>query len=369
MRVPVARRNLFSDLTRLGISVGGVAIAILLMLTLLGIYKGTLDQSTSYVNNVGADLWVAQAGAKDMFHTFSIVPLSLADEISLIDGVSEVHPLISRPTLVPIGGRENTMTVVGYHTGTGVGGPWDIAEGRAPPGPGEIVLDRSIMKQNGLKLNDSIDLEGVPHKIVGVSRGTTLIINPYAFIDLEEAGKFLGPGRVSFLMVKLNDPARAQQVSNEIADSHPELAVFSREKFAENNASVIREAFLPILAVLVVIAFAAGVAIVGLVVYSATIERYREYGILKAVGAGSRNLYGIVFKQSVISSLIGFLVGSAASFGVAWIVMQAVAKISVSFSWIHFASALLAALSMSVLASYIPIRKINKIDPMIVFKA
>ena len=110
-------------------------------------------------------------------------------------------------------------------------------------------------------------------------------------------------------------------------------------------------------------------AIVGLVVYSATLERYREYGILKAVGAGSRDLYAIVFKQSVISSLIGFLAGSAASFGVAWIVMQAVAKISVSFSWIHFASALLAALSMSVLASYIPIRKINKIDPMIVFKA
>lgn len=369
MKVSVARRNLFSDRTRMAISVGGVAIAILLMLILLGVYNGTLKQSAAYVRHVDAGLWVAQAGTKDMFHTFSIVPVSLADEIAGIDGVAQVHLLVTRPTSINIKGKDSSMTIVGYHSQTGVGGPWDIAEGRAPPNPGEIILDRAIMRQNGLKLGDSINIEGIPHRIVGVSRGTSQIINSYAFVDLDELQMFLGPDRVSFLMVKLTDPSFAGQVSDEIVSRYPGLVVFTREQLAENNTSVIGEGFAPILSVLVVISFLVGVAIVGLVVYSATLERSREYGILKAVGASNRRLYGIVFQQSVLSSLFGYVVGLLFAFGVAALVEQVVARISISFSWEHFAMTLAAALAMSLLASFIPIRKINRIDPVIVFKA
>lgn len=369
MKVSVARRNLFSDRTRLAISVSGVAIAILLMLILLGVYKGTLDQSSAYVRHVEADLWVAQAGTKDMFHTFSIVPAALSDPISNIDGVEEVHLLVTRPTSISIKGKDSSVTIVGYHSETGVGGPWDIVEGRAPPNPGEIIVDRAIMKQNGLKLGDFINVEGIPHGIVGVSRGTSQIINSYAFVDLEELRLFLGPDRVSFLMLKLTDPSQAGRVSDEIVSKYPDLVVFTTDQLAENNTSVLSEGFVPILSVLVVISFLVGVAIVGLVVYSATVERSREYGILKAVGASNRRLYGIVFQQSLLSSLIGYVVGLLFAFGVAALVEQVVARINISFSWKHFVAALVAALTMSLLASYIPIRKINGIDPVIVFKA
>lgn len=63
MRVSVARRNLFSDPTRLAISVGGVAVAIILIIVLLGIYGGSSEQMSAYINNVDEDLWVAQAGS------------------------------------------------------------------------------------------------------------------------------------------------------------------------------------------------------------------------------------------------------------------------------------------------------------------
>ena len=74
MRVSVARRNLFSDLTRLAISVGGVAVAILPIIILLGVYSGSLSQMTAYIDHVNADLWVAQAGSPDMIHSFSVIP-------------------------------------------------------------------------------------------------------------------------------------------------------------------------------------------------------------------------------------------------------------------------------------------------------
>ncbi|HDY69365.1 MAG TPA: FtsX-like permease family protein, partial [Actinobacteria bacterium] len=143
---------------------------------------------------------------------------------------------------------------------------------------------------------------------------------------------------------------------------------YTREEFSENNAAVIRVGILPILSVVVVIAFIIGVAIVGLVVYSATLEKYSEYGVLKAVGASSMALYKIVLEQALISSLLGYLVGALASLWVARIISRIVVQISVAFSWQQFLSAFVAAIAMSVIASYVPAHKINNIDPVIVFK-
>lgn len=368
MTVSVARKNLFSDRTRLAISVGGVAFAILLMLTLLGVYKGSMDQSAAYVNHVDADLWVAQGGSHDMFHTFSLVPVSLAEELLSIEGAAAVHPLVARTTAIDIKGRQNSINVVGYHPESGVGGPWNIVEGRGDPGPGEIVADRVTMKTNDLELGDSIDIEGMPHRIVGVSRGTSVLTFQYAFVDLEETRSFLGPERVNYLLLKVSGPGMVEETRHRILEQYPDLAVFTREEFATNNASLIRDGFLPILAVLVAIAFVVGVAIVGLVVYSATLERYREYGIIKAVGAGNRQLYTVVFEQSLLICLFGFLAGAALSFAVAAVVSELVAQINIAFSWRHFIAAAGATLAMGLLASAIPVRKVNRIDPMIVFR-
>jgi len=368
VRVSVARRNLFSDHTRLAISVGGVAVAILLIIVLLAVYTGSLKQMSAYVDNVDADLWVAQSGSPDMLHSFSIVPASMIDELAKVDGVSEVWPLTSRTTLVDIDGKKNSLILVGYQPG-GAGGPWNIVEGRSDPGAGGIVVDRVTMKTNDLQLGDVIEADGQPYEIVGVSEDTTIMVAQYAFVDIDQAKKALGPNRINFILVNLKDPADRDRVMDEIASAHPEQTVFTKEQFSLNNAAVIREGILPVLAVVVVIAFIIGVVIVGLVVYSATLEKYREYGVLKAVGASGATLYKIVLEQSLLSALMGYAVGAVASFGVARIVTRIVVQISVAFTWQHFASAFVAAIVMSVVASYIPARKINKIDPVIVFKA
>ncbi|MBE0428663.1 MAG: ABC transporter permease [Thermoleophilia bacterium] len=369
MKVSVARRNLFSDRTRLAISVGGVAVAILLILILLGVYKGLIDVSTSYVDNVDADLWVAQAGSRSMTHSLSLISPSLEDELMTVDGVSEIHPLVIRPTTVEINGKENDLRVAGYHPETGLGGPWNIVEGRGDPGPGEIVADRVLVDTSGLRLGDDIEIEGRPLRLVGVSRDTYVLIYSYAFADIGEIRDSLGPDRVNYFIIKAADSGRLHQIVAEITAGYPGLEIFTKAEFAEINARDIREGFLPILGVLVVIAVFVGMAIVGLVVYSATVERTREYGILKAVGASGRTLYGIVFQQSVLSGLMGYGTGALLAFAVAALLETLVPQLTISFSWTHFAGALAAALTMSLFASYIPIRKINGIDPVIVFKS
>ncbi len=368
MKVPVARRNLFSDPVRLAISIGGVAVAILLIIVLLGVYAGSVRQMSAYVDNVDADLWVAQAGSPDMIHSFSVVPADMVDQLRGMEGVAAVYPLTSRTTLVDIGGQKNSLILVGYEPG-GAGGPWQMQEGRADPGPGEIVCDRVTMQTNGLSLGDTITIDDQDYRIVGVSRDATIMVAQYAFVDIDEARKALGPNRINFILVKAAPGTDLEALRQRIAEGHPQQTVFTSAEFSENNAAVIRVGILPILAVVVGIAFIIGVAIVGLVVYSATLEKYREYGVLKAVGAGSGALYRIVLEQALISSLMGYAAGALASLLVARLVGRIVVQISVAYYWKHFVSAFVAAIVMSVIASYVPARKINRIDPVIVFKA
>ncbi len=367
MKVPVARRNLFSDLVRLAISIGGVAVAILLIIVLLGVYSGSVKQMSAYVDNVDADLWVAQEGSPDMIHSFSVVPEAMVDQLRGFDGVAQVYPLTSRTTLVDIKGQQNSLILVGYEPG-GAGGPWKMVEGRSDPGPGEIVCDRVTMETNDLNLGDTFEIDDKPYRIVGVSEDTTIMVAQYAFVDIDEARQALGPNRVNFILIKTAPEADREQVRRQIAAAYPQQTVYTREEFSENNAAVIRVGILPILSVVVVIAFIIGVAIVGLVVYSATLEKYSEYGVLKAVGASSMALYKIVLEQALISSLLGYLVGALASLWVARIISRIVVQISVAFSWQQFLSAFVAAIAMSVIASYVPAHKINNIDPVIVFK-
>ena len=371
MRVSVARRNLFSDPTRLAISVGGVAVAILLIIVLLAVYTGSLRQMSAYVDNVDADLWVAQAGSPDMLHSFSVVP-AIAGRTNWrkVDGVSEVWPLTSRTTLVDIGDKKNSLILVGYQPG-GAGGPWKMSEGRGEPGPrrhrrrqGDDEDQRSEAGRHHRgrrpELRDRRCLRGHDH------HGGPVCLRRYRAGE-EGAGAEphqLHPGEGRAI------PPQRDRIKEEIAAAHPEQTVFTREQFSSNNSAVIREGILPVLAVVVVIAFIIGVAIVGLVVYSATLEKYREYGVLKAVGASSAHALqdraGAVAAQRVAGlrggggGLVRRWRGSSS---------RIVVQISVAFTWQHFASAFVAAIVMSVIASYIPARKINNIDPVIVFKA
>jgi hypothetical protein len=96
--VSIAIKNLFGDKVRLLISIGGGALSVLLMLSLLGVYYGSLSQARALPENAGADVWVVQDGSSDLFHTFSLLPNGLEENILDIDGVKSVSKIINHTT-------------------------------------------------------------------------------------------------------------------------------------------------------------------------------------------------------------------------------------------------------------------------------
>lgn len=367
--VSIARKNLFQEKTRLIISAGGVAFSVLLILTILGLYQFWGKKITAFIDNVQTDLWVSQKGSADMFHSISLMPTAKAFDLKKIEGVADVDRFLGKRLAYERKDKEIFTFVVGYDPEREVIRPVKIEEGAARPKKGEIIIDRVFAKNNDYKIGDTISIYNQDFKISSIASGGNLVLFQYSFINFDEAEElYQMKDLANYFLVRVKEGADLDSIKREI-EKDSNLQAVSSLDFAKKNRAIIEEGFLPIIWVLVIIGFVIGVAVIGLTIYTATVEKTREYGVLKALGASNLKLYKIIFEQSLISGLIGYVIGLGLTFLSAEIIERFVPAFAVLLRGREILLVFGAAILMSVFASYVPIRKIVKIDPAIVFKA
>ena len=81
------------------------------------------------------------------------------------------------------------------------------------------------------------------------------------------------------------------------------------ETFANQERKVVKDMSTDVITIMNLIGFLIGLAVMALTVYTATLARRSEYGMLKALGARNEHLYWAVLAQAMISVAIGFTVG------------------------------------------------------------
>jgi putative ABC transport system permease protein len=196
-----------------------------------------------------------------------------------------------------------------------------------------------------------------------------MFIMQYAFVRFEDIqGVVLPPGTATYFLVKVAPGADAGAVRRAIEDRWADVDVFTLPEMASNNREVISGSFLPILLVLYVIGFVIGIVVIGLTVYTATMERAREYGVLKAIGAGNARLARVVLTQSAVLAVLGFLAGLAITAIAAAIIDAAVPEMTLYFAPTTFPQVFAAALGMSAVATALPLGRLARIDPASIFR-
>lgn len=386
--ISIARKNLFSEKFRFLISVGGVVFSTFLILTLLGIYAGITAQMIRYVEKTTADIWITEEGVTDMSHSSSFIPDSIKSQIERKIGGGRVYRLIARGTQLKIRPKgtlttkrqrektvkdENTpkakVSLIGYDTSSGVGGAWKIREGKQTPGKKEIIIDALLAKNKRIRLGDNVEILNEDFTVVGISEETNFIVQQMVFINFDEAQDlFSMEGSVNYYLVQLDQPESRFEIKEKLDKEIPNISVRTKREWANKSAELVTETFVPIIFVIVIIGFLVGTVVVGLTIYTTTMEKIREYGILKAIGATNKTLYAIVFEQSLWTVSLGFLGGSILTLLFAPSIERYTA-IGIILSPFTFIQGGVAASIMSLLASSIPIRRITGIDPVIVFKS
>jgi putative ABC transport system permease protein len=195
-----------------------------------------------------------------------------------------------------------------------LGVPFRYLEGGPFTGPDQMLIDDYIATQNHLHVGDTQNLLNHDVKVVGIvehGKGAR------KFLPITTLQDWIGAqGKASVLYLKVDDPANTDAVIQEI-QNYPGLqgyTVRSVEQYmtmmTSGNISGLRTFIAVVIGVSVVIGF----IVIFQAMYTAVMERTREIGILKSLGATKLYIMLLIFRETFLLAVVGVLLGYAISF-------------------------------------------------------
>jgi putative ABC transport system permease protein len=363
----LARRNLLRSRVRLLASIGGVALALTLVLALDAIFEGVSRQMTSYIDRSGAAVWVGQSGVRNLHMVASWMPDSVTDDILAVEGVAVAEPILYTTDAISAGDERGWAYVIGLTPSASMGGPWDVVEGAGQPGSGEAVIDRRFAQRAGVGLGDQVTMLGRDFRIAGLTEGTASLVNSVAFVTFDDfAARRGGDPVVSFVLVRTADGASPDAVALAIEARASGVSVQTTEAFAASEKRLGLDMSGDVISIMNIIGFVVGLAVVALTVYVATLALRREYGSLKAFGAPTGYLYRVVLTQAGLSVVIGFVTGIAVTAALSAVIPRTGLNLELAISGESLVKVGIVAAVIAALAALLPIRQIAGLDPAVV---
>ncbi len=367
--IQLAFRNLFQNKVRLVISVGGVALALLLILSLDAIFTGVERRVTAYIDSSGADIIVSQSGVRNMHMASSSLPESVIRKAKAVPGVASVTPIQYLTANVVYGDERNLAYIIGLPEKAQMGIPWRISSGQLLPGDDEAIIDRTIADKSGIHLGDEVEILGEEFEAVGFSEGTASLVNSVAFISENDFEDLRGNyGTFSFLMIKAEAGESPQVLASRIEAQVRDITAQTREDFARQERKVIKDMSTDVVKIMNLIGFLIGLAVMALTVYTSTLSRRREYGMLKALGARNTHLYFTVLTQAFVSVIMGISFALVITQSLAWVIPAMGSNLALEISGASLVKVALVSLIITSLSAILPIRQIASLDPVLVFK-
>ncbi len=367
--VSIARRNLFHDKGRFSITVIGIAASLVLIFFGIGMGLGTVDTMVSIIDHTEADIWVLNEGNVDLIQQVSVVQ-DVSSEIAEIEGVKNVYRLVYTQSMMENEGRKQGVFIVGI---TQKAGLWDLITGDINDLNGNtVIVDESARIELGeIAPGDTILINTVPQKVVGISKGAKSFIYPMVFTSHENASKLcqLNEGQTNYVLVEVYPDYDANEVAQEISEIEGVTALPS-SSIRENTADyMLFESGMGLGTVtFAVVGLLVAVVIISLTIYTATMERIPEFGTLKAIGASRFDIDKILMEQVLWSVTIGYACGLLLS-GLGMYAVESLTVVPIKMTGGLTVAAYVLTLVLSLLGSFLSIRKVHTIDPAIVFRA
>jgi len=363
----LAYHNLFQDKLRSTLSIAGVGLAIMLILILNGFLIGVDRVASTYLDHAPASVVVARKDVKSFLASSSLLPPGTVDAARKTAGVAKVTPILTQPVYIELHGQKQFVDMIGYDSRFG-GGPWNLVEGREPRADDEVVLDRVLAELHAIGLGDKLPVLNRTFTVVGLSADTATWMMSFMFVrKMAAESLLLVPGATGFLFVTPAYGVSASVVRDRLS-MLPGTQVLLKSELVANDVTLLNRVYRAPLQLMVTIAFLIGVLIVGLIIYSATLERQREYGVLKAIGARNSMLYRVVTTQAGLVAIVGSVLGVGLALGGAQLIMALRPQFLVVIEPGASLEALAAGLVMAGLSALFPARLLARLAPADVFR-
>lgn len=369
--IKLAWRNLQHDRVRFLISVGGVGLSMILILLIGGVFAGSEEQAVLYIRKQPAQLWIMQEGVANMHMSSSLLPRGTLEDVQMVGGVETAVGVLYTNAAVEIEDTVIFNYVVGVDDESPFGGPWKLAEGSTDLAPDETIIDAVIADRYGLQLGDTVQVAGNDLRIAGLSRETFGLATSIVWVNKSAMAALMGvePGANSYILVEPQAGTNLRTLKSEINRQVPDVNVLTSDEFAKSDQEMIRQMGADLIGMMNSIAYIIGLVVIGITVYTATLERSQEYGVLKAVGANNRHLLAVVLGQAFVIAGIGVVLGIILSYAAGLVINEALPEMLVLIRPAHWLDVLPVMTVVTAVAALLPIQRIMQLDPLVAFKS
>ncbi|MCC6364224.1 MAG: ABC transporter permease [Bryobacterales bacterium] len=308
-------QNLKHRWVRTVLSATAVGVQVTMILTLVGLSFGTLEDMSQRSKGAGADILIRPPGS-------SIIGLSTAPipekVLSFIEKLP--HVAVATGTVVhPIGGA-NSITGIDLDSFSRMSGGFKYIKGGPFRNPDDVIVDEYWARQYHLDVGDEYTFLNRKWHVCGIVQPGKLA---RLFIPLKILQDLsANTGKLTMIYVKLDDPANLPEAMKAIRAALPDYQIYSIAEYVSlisvDNIPGLKAFIYVVIGISIVVGF----LVVFLSMYTAVLERTREIGILKALGATPGMVLGILVRETVILSLIGTAAGILFTYGTRWAIMR-----------------------------------------------
>jgi putative ABC transport system permease protein len=291
-----------------------IGVSVMLILTLVGLSYGMSEDSQRRQAGIGADLIIRGSDAA------TILTVSSATIPETVIGKLEQQPHI-----------KSAMGVVNHSidfplVATGVdlvqlkafNGGFTYLEGGPFQGPDDVLVDARYAAQNHVKVGDSVKLMARPWRVAGIIGEGKMARVAVPLATLQDINS--ADHKVTQVYVRLDDPANTDAVIQQLKKLLPNYHIDSMDDLIAMFGVTRIPGVKVFLAVMVGLGVFSGSLAVGLSMYMAVLQRTREIGILKSLGASKVFIVSVIELEAMLLGVAGAVIGILLSVFVAWLI-------------------------------------------------
>jgi putative ABC transport system permease protein len=354
--------NLLHRPIRTAISVLAVAIEVGMVLLVVGLTSGMLNDSARRVQGVGADVLVQPPNSSYFLAmTSAPMPIKIGDLIE--EKVPHVESVAPALLIFSSTGGLNLIYGIDLQSFDKVGGGFVYLSGGPFKGPYDILVDDWYARANRVRVGQSLNFLNHEFHVTGIvehGKGARLFIPLATAQDLSGAHD-----KASIFFVKSTDPGYTENVISGIHSLLPDYKVLSIQEYMSLMTSNNLPALNAFITAMVGIAVTIGFLVIFLSMYTTITERTREIGILKSLGASKAYIVELILRETVVISILGMITGFALTLLGRKLLTGAFPTLTVEWPPVQWAMwAALLALSGSLIGAFYPAFRAARLDPV-----
>jgi putative ABC transport system permease protein len=334
------------------LSVLMIAVPVTLILTLIGLSNGFMDDAKKRSAGVGADIMFKPQGSNPIQFSNATLPVSVVDKLAHEPHVAQAMGIVIAPTA-------GFSALVGIDAAAfdRMSGGFVFDSGHGFTGPNDILVDTYTADQKHVRAGSTLTELGHQWHVAGIVEPGKL---NHEFVQIGPLQELQGgQGKVTQIFIKLDNPANTDKVVAYLKKAYEGYPVMSmadlQSMMSADQVPLLRTFINVILGIGVVIGF----LVVSLSMYMAVLQRTREIGILKSLGANKSLIMGLILAEAFFLGLAGTVVGIMLSYASHYGIqtaMPASLPQAIVYSWwpiagaVAMGAALLGALYPGMLA-------------------